>query len=413
VSETLRYHKHLEAIAAEDVRYVRDKDAKYNASWKQRGGVGAYFTIVRPLDRMINMLDPTRKPGDQREAPMAEWRNTPVPAYDIFAGVAAEGLEGPDGSLIACIRDLRRYLLLVEAHMTEELDAPDDLSIYPNVSRALGGMDFAEVEKRVMEWVNSKTEGDSAEDIYLKAAKELGITRQEAKVRILKALYGGGSWPDAYSAGEAKFAAGGPVEPLRNLGDEVAVILTNTPRVGESEEQTLARTVEGRAELARRRDEPEAKGPLSWNQSERRVPRYPDEPVTLPERAEPSGTWPWIASWIVVSSLGPRIAEAWHRGGTDTMTLEPRLTTELWSILPPEVRQCYSSIVPDEQDGAQAYWLHVWDAPADERERWRTLPAELNHAEWQGAMEYAELYEWQEGPGKYILRPEWMGWKGQ
>jgi hypothetical protein len=379
--EHLRYHRHLGQIADADLNYIKRKDCQYDASWKKRGGVGAWFTIARPMDRLVNFVES----GDHQ--------------YDLFAKIGAEGLAGPDGSVIACVRDLRRYLLLVEAEMTQRLEAPSDGRIYSDVSKGLCGLDFEEAEKRIMAWANSASEDDT---MYEKAAREMGITVREAKLRIFKSLYGGGEWPKGYEGGD--FETGGPVEP--------AVAVTNTPRPGESEEQTLSRSVEGRAELARRRDEPEAKGPLSWNQSERRVPRYPDEPVTLPERAEPSGTWPWIASWIVVSSLGQRVAEAWHRGGTDTMTLEPRLTAELWSIIPPEARDCYSPLVPGGQ-ADPVYWLRVWEAPSDERERWPSLAPELNHAEWQGAMEYAELYEWHEGPGKYILRPEWMGWRAE
>jgi hypothetical protein len=105
VEDNLKYHRHLEAIVQADVEYVRRKDAQYDASWKKRGGGGAFFTIVRPWDRLENI---SRSVG-----------------YDVFAKIRDEGLEGPDGSLIACVRDLRRYLLLVEAEMTEQLAAPN------------------------------------------------------------------------------------------------------------------------------------------------------------------------------------------------------------------------------------------------------------------------------------------------
>jgi hypothetical protein len=101
VNDKLKYHRHLEAIGQADVEYVRRKDAHYDASWKKRDGVGAFFTIVRPWDRLESI---SRSVG-----------------YDIFTKIREEGLEGPDGSLIACVRDLRRYLLLVEAEMTEQL----------------------------------------------------------------------------------------------------------------------------------------------------------------------------------------------------------------------------------------------------------------------------------------------------
>jgi hypothetical protein len=99
--EKLRYHRHFDAIAQADIAYIRRKDAQYDASWKKRDGVGAFFTIARPWDRFESI---SKGAG-----------------YDLFAKIGEEGLDGPDGSLIACVRDLRRYLMLVEAEMTERL----------------------------------------------------------------------------------------------------------------------------------------------------------------------------------------------------------------------------------------------------------------------------------------------------
>jgi len=101
MTDSLQYHRHMDAIVREDVKYLRTKDTQYNASWKKRSGPGAFFTIARPWDRLENI---SRMSG-----------------YDIFSIIEDEGLHGPDGSLIACVRDMRRYLLLVEAEMTERL----------------------------------------------------------------------------------------------------------------------------------------------------------------------------------------------------------------------------------------------------------------------------------------------------
>jgi len=114
----LAYHRHLDGIVQRDLSYVRKKDTQYNASWKRRGGSGAWFTIVRPWDRLENIVS-----GQH---------------HDIFSAIHKEGLDGPDGSVIACIRDLRRYLLLVEAEMMEQImptqrrfrgERPEELSV--------------------------------------------------------------------------------------------------------------------------------------------------------------------------------------------------------------------------------------------------------------------------------------------
>jgi hypothetical protein len=218
-NKNLSYHRHLEAVAAADVAYVKNKDAKYNASWKQRGGVGAYFTIVRPLDRMHVMLDPTKMSGDQREAPMALWTNSPVPAYDMFAGIAAEGLEGPDGSLIACIRDARRYLMLVEAEMMERVGIlfedhnvrarqPEPAIEPPDL--ALVHMDFAEIEKRIVAWGQNRGDQRGMDDLYLDVAGALGMTREEAKKKVIAALYGGTD----------KAGDGSPIDRVRRFAEQ-------------------------------------------------------------------------------------------------------------------------------------------------------------------------------------------------
>src|SRR4051812_7327205 len=90
------YHRHLQDVADADIAYVRRKDKAYSASWKRRGGPGAFFTLVRPWDRFESMAAGYSVP------------------YDIFTLIMMQGLEGPDGSAIACVRDMRRYLLLLE-----------------------------------------------------------------------------------------------------------------------------------------------------------------------------------------------------------------------------------------------------------------------------------------------------------
>lgn len=90
---------HLEAIAAIDVANVREKERTYRGSWKRRGGVGAFMMLARKWDRLEGMLGIVD--GTQ---------------YNIFAAIEAKP-SGCDGSTLAEVRDLRRYLLLVEAEM--------------------------------------------------------------------------------------------------------------------------------------------------------------------------------------------------------------------------------------------------------------------------------------------------------
>lgn len=101
----MSYTKHLPAIAAEDARFLVERDASYGSSWKKRGGVGAYMMLCRKMDRLDNLM---QQNGDYGR--LKEW--------DIFSHITANP-EGRDGSVLAEIRDLRRYCLLVEAEMVE------------------------------------------------------------------------------------------------------------------------------------------------------------------------------------------------------------------------------------------------------------------------------------------------------
>lgn len=93
-----KHHSSLETVALEDVRFVKEKDISYGASWKKRGGVGAAMMLARKWDRLETMLAGTAS------------------RWDIFELIEKDP-SGKDGCALAEIRDLRRYLLLVEAEM--------------------------------------------------------------------------------------------------------------------------------------------------------------------------------------------------------------------------------------------------------------------------------------------------------
>lgn len=141
--DLFEYHQYLSPIAEEDVRYLKEKDASYGASWKLGGGRSAWFMLRRKMDRMIQMMrrpDPplglssedilslgrgpgrasTRKPRSSGnttiDAPILDHLLLCYAAEDIFAKIAEDG-SGRDGTVLAEVRDLRRYLLLVEAEM--------------------------------------------------------------------------------------------------------------------------------------------------------------------------------------------------------------------------------------------------------------------------------------------------------
>ncbi len=82
---------------ANDLRVLTAKENTYQGSWKKRGGIGAFMMTARKWDRLDNLL-------------------SIVPVWDIFAHINNDAT-GADGTVLAEIRDLRQYLILIEAEM--------------------------------------------------------------------------------------------------------------------------------------------------------------------------------------------------------------------------------------------------------------------------------------------------------
>ena len=85
----------VNVLANDDVSALHEAEKSYGDSWKKRGGIGAFMMLARKWDRIENQSNDY--------------------TYDIF--LALEEDQRPEG-LIDDIRDLRRYLLLVEAQIS-------------------------------------------------------------------------------------------------------------------------------------------------------------------------------------------------------------------------------------------------------------------------------------------------------
>ena len=86
------------------------KAKTYKDSWKKRGGVGAFMMAARKWDRLENIV--------------AEC------GYDVFTAIDTTG-EGDD-SAIEQIRDLRRYLLLIECEIARQNVVTDTETVAMN-----------------------------------------------------------------------------------------------------------------------------------------------------------------------------------------------------------------------------------------------------------------------------------------
>ena len=89
--------KGLNGITAADINGLIKAEKSYGDSWKKRGGVGAFMMLARKWDRLENHVKAFN--------------------YDIFEAAFAD--VRPEG-IIDDIRDLRRYLLLVENHVNDK-----------------------------------------------------------------------------------------------------------------------------------------------------------------------------------------------------------------------------------------------------------------------------------------------------
>lgn len=99
----------IERLAKQDVEVLKVKGQHYGRSWLKRGGVGAFMMTARKWDRI------------EHDAAAME--------YDIFAALRQADFNGKD--LLDDIRDLRRYLLLVESEYLNSLPSVATNEIEP------------------------------------------------------------------------------------------------------------------------------------------------------------------------------------------------------------------------------------------------------------------------------------------
>ena len=86
--------ENMRDIAQLDLQALKKAEQSYGDSWRRRGGVGAFMMLARKFDRIEHQSE---KHG-----------------WDIFE--AGEAFKGEAG-LLDDIRDLRRYLILVEEYI--------------------------------------------------------------------------------------------------------------------------------------------------------------------------------------------------------------------------------------------------------------------------------------------------------
>lgn len=120
-NDYFKYREFLPVVSRHDVAFISVKDHSYRGSWKRGGGRSAWFMMRRKLDRLLALMEPPAPPPGWPTAVAVGVDNTNAllrltQSEDIFAMITARP-GGEDGTVLAEVRDLRRYLMLVEAEM--------------------------------------------------------------------------------------------------------------------------------------------------------------------------------------------------------------------------------------------------------------------------------------------------------
>ena len=95
----------LQAVTEDDVTALIESRIHYGDSWRAEGGFSAWFNIKRKVDRLVKLMSRDATPTRDR--------------YDIFGHIQSDLAEGGEAVLDA-VRDMRRYLILVEAHLVQQ-----------------------------------------------------------------------------------------------------------------------------------------------------------------------------------------------------------------------------------------------------------------------------------------------------
>lgn len=121
------------SVVEADIAGLRAAEKNYGDSWKKRGGVGAYMMLARKADRLIQVMP--RYGSDLLRALKEDTR--------------AEGV-------IDDLRDLRRYIMLIQAEKLAEMSTGTYLSQLDAVADA----DISELFKILDSFPDPRSEGE-------------------------------------------------------------------------------------------------------------------------------------------------------------------------------------------------------------------------------------------------------------
>lgn len=116
------YINELTGVALDDVAALERAQKNYGNSWKKRGGIGAFMMLARKWDRLEKFLS---EPPIVLAPTPDEPARPAFPTYDVLGAIM---LDRRAEGIIDDIRDLRRYLMLVEAEARAQNYCPGKLA---------------------------------------------------------------------------------------------------------------------------------------------------------------------------------------------------------------------------------------------------------------------------------------------
>jgi hypothetical protein len=467
--------QHLESVALSDCAVLEIKEGTYKGSWKRAGGRSAWFMARRNLDRLITMMSPKEFPDhiktyenvrDTVKAldvsvhyrfDAATQKINPLPgtieatrdilsmlldsyeSEDIFMKIRANP-GGEDGTVLACLRDARRYFMLVEAEMISEGVVEPESQTYEMENEP--EWDGQAIDTFILDFDNGNrytfpaltrclVERQSGtckvtlapagnfsiatRDPYEVVAEENGMSVEQLKVYLL----------DFRHPPIARQAPPPPSHPTGGYAAEQAerhdtgtmwsdakgahlragdLCYWQRPEDGATFLVELSGTEEG---LPVVKGEP-AVGPegrrlASWKHLRRES--TPEKKGEQTNHAKQNPLWPWQAVKIEFDTLVSRVGVA--------NSFYTRRAPEVWQLNP----VVYSVACPKEI--AQAYeWVEhgLWvldrrKVPSEIDGNFPRLQMEMNmkeHEESDGDFKF--MYDRDDGDGKFKIKDRWTAW---
>ena len=448
-SDDMDHMQHVETVALSDCEVLRQKEATYQGSWKRAGGRSAWFMARRNMDRLLTMmpakpvphvgisnvaniratlmslkhsvhynLDPVKQtvaplPGSI-EATMAILDHV-LDAYtadDVFARIA-EKPKGEDGTVLACIRDLRRYFTLVEAEMISEgVVEPETKTYeqeqYPVDVYTMIADDRGMSREEVKDLINDLFYSDQGE-----WAREILRTGQAPAQRLDVTVAGGGGgkikesdvvFPNARELGPTDIIVDGTIYE-RGKHPRKATDEDRARAAGLTLEEWVAQRLKDAATAA---DTPSC-GDGSFDvKMQRRAERIADggsqharENPLFPHHLTGS------EAGAIRARVGDKVFEAFYsRRAADVWQLE---MIAVCASCPFELTNFYNLFY--NLRGSDTWLLKESKIPREIRSNWPEIQLEMNQMEYEGTDKaLAFMYTWQEGPQKWVLDAQFADW---